>query len=267
MLGVCVGLACSASLSGTENTISMEDDNPFNLPLELMKPVTEKEPCCMPTQWEALYAETIKIEKGPHDADEYHMERPHPRPRPARMIRILGRMSVDSPAKKVAMQMEMAQKEGPSNLTIIINYANKTMYVADLTKKVCHKSRVEDDMAEQCLPKDAKYLGTVRFGSGSTNSMEVDAWAAVIEQKSPAPMKIGLHVLVTPDLCVPVMEAGGGVSMGYRIGLEASFMNFNTSISDPDVFTPPSFCDEAEEVSAHALEPMVAVLKGRFSKH
>jgi hypothetical protein len=75
---------------------------------------------------------------------------------------------------------------------------------------------------------------------------------------------MGVELLVASGNCVPVNEKGGGVAGRMRIGFEAGFANFNTTISDPDVFNPPSYCDQAEYIDITQADPTILSFTSRF---
>ena len=251
LLGVCVGLAWSASI-GASNGLG-EGLSRFG-PLFNKQSAVQKEPCCMPDKWEGILGEEVEYASSP----SVH----------GRML-IMEALAVDGENQKVAANMFVEQKAGPMNLTVIVDYNNHVMYVADVTKRTCQKSLVEGQMAKQCLPKDSHYVGSVRMGYGDTNSLEGDVWGIKVEQKSPVLTEMFIHIIVTPDLCIPVTESGGGLSSDVKVHFGASFFNISPKISHPDIFTPPSFCHtEVEEVPLKVVQmnPMVATLTKRFSK-
>ena len=263
-----VGMAWGASVG------SFGDNNLGGSPMGMpyVKPPTEaKEPCCMPKVWQGYFGESVEYAKGrPHDEEDHlDLDRRHHHSEPIHgQMAISGFTAADSNNKKVAAMMNIFQEKHVSNLTVIVDYTKHEMFLVDPAKKSCRKSAVEGEMAEQCVPKDAKFLGTTRMGYGDTNALNADMWAAKLKQKSPVPMVLDMEILVTPDHCIPVVEWGNGMSNGFRVKFGSSFFNIDPKISDPSVFTPPSYCDKAEEISfgQAQMDPMVSSIMQRFTQ-
>ena len=281
-----LGLAYTASLSSDDNaipdldgleemTIVEDDEPPFSMLLK--KPLYNKEPCCAPDTWEGYIGEKVEwlIKGRGEDSDEAsdedrrhdHHRHHHHHGRGGR-LGVGGKISVDGANKRVAMEIGVMQKPRPTNMTIIVDYGKHEMYIADMTRKTCKKSDLQGDMAKQCIPANATYLGDVRFGAGDKNSMTTDMWAARMMMKGEHPMMVKMFVMVTADMCVPFWEQGFGIGRGFATKFEVSFANVNTKIADPGVFTPPSFCAKAEDISDKLAmqDPYVSSLLNRFSK-
>jgi hypothetical protein len=251
---------------------SGEDDQPEqDFDLEKRYYLDAKKPCCFPSKFESFIGERIeymtgkKDELNDNDIDKRH-PRPHPRPHHVTRMGILGRMAVDSDAKKVGMRMHVMQFPHPRNMTIVIDYNKKAMYIADPDKQKCHKVAFDQPMQAMCIPDNSTYAGTFRWGSGD-NSVEVDAWKSHVAQRKPVRTMMRAEVLVASGSCVPISERGGGVAGRTRIGFEATFVNLNTTISDPGIFTPPSYCDSAEIIDIRQADPTVLSFVSRFNKN
>jgi hypothetical protein len=266
-----LGVISAVPLGDFDDYGDDDDDQGLEYDLEERVYLDDKKPCCFPSKFEAFFGERIaysvhrREEKEmmvSNDIDKRHHPRPHPRPRITRMG-VLGRIAIDGDAKRAAMRMRIMQFPHPRNMTVVINYANKTMYIADPDKQKCKKVAFDKPMAPMCIPDNSTYRGSFRMGSGD-NSLVVDSWKVRTVQRKPVRTMMGAEILVASGNCVPLTEKGGGVAGKMRVGFEASFVNLNTTISDPDVFSPPSYCDQAEVIDISEADPSVLTFTSRF---
>eukprot|EP00914_Ancora_sagittata_P033480 GHVO01067486.1.p2 GENE.GHVO01067486.1~~GHVO01067486.1.p2 ORF type:complete len:273 (-),score=45.62 GHVO01067486.1:163-981(-) len=247
------------------------EDEEFDLEQRVFR--EDKKPCCFPSKFEVFMGEriehgTIRDEKTTLDFSKDINKRPHPHPRPHHMTRmgVMGRLSVDSDLKKAAMKLRIIQRPKPSEMIVVIDYSNKTMYIAYPEREHCQKLPAPQEMERMCLPPNSTYAGSFRWGAGD-NAIEVDAWKAHVAQRKPMHVFMGVEVLVASGSCVPMAERGGGVTGRTRIGFEVSFVNLNTTISDPSVFTPPSYCDGVDFVDLTQADPTVLSFAQNIGKH
>jgi hypothetical protein len=152
-----------------------DDDQLQEFDLEERYYLDDKKPCCFPSKFEAFFGERIAYSESRKDEMEMTLsndidKKHHPRPRPhVTRMGVVGRMAIDSNAKKAALRMRVMQFPHPRNMVIVINYANKTMYIADPDKQKCQKMDFNQPMKPMCVPDNSTYRGSFRWGSGDNS--------------------------------------------------------------------------------------------------
>lgn len=188
-------------------------------------------PCCLPNQLSMDMGETVASVSQGHPA----------------LTQLAGWTAIDYPKKKLAT-LEMGYSEGqPFNLSVIADYEEGVMYTIDNSARKCTKSKVPPTaMSAQCIPDDAQYMGTVKFGMGTV--LSGDNWAVKIKDEQ-SKVDITAFITVTSDSCVPINEGItehlGASDLDVFVG--ASFYNIKDKI-DPSVFNVPDICKNADVV-------------------
>lgn len=130
---------------------------------------------------------------------------------------------------------------------IVLCDSNSTCLVYSIieNQKICSKGKVSnitvDDFVIRCIPNNATSLGAVRIGSGEKqSSLLLQNWKF---------MHLGLwhQRLVTDVDCIPVADFVSR-SPDSPIIWQVYYFGISKRIKDPRVFTPPSYCDKANEM-------------------
>lgn len=231
-------------------------------------PSSGKKPCCLPDQWESSFRQSISFMTPPtrqkirflEQLQKYHISKYFDQQKSYR-IAIMGSSSVDSLNQRASLIMKVIKNSQLQNLTIIIN--GPDMYVANTDKQRCQHVTLRQPMQNLCIGQDATNTGSVTLGYGN-ESLVVDSWRGKIQQYPI--LDLGYHVTVTPSMCIPVRETGGGTLGKVYMNFDATFVDFKTSIKDPSVFNVPSYCRNAEEYDESRLQPLTGFFAQRFIK-
>jgi len=232
-------------------------DNTANGGMEGLHFGLQKDPCCVPAQWEGGASESIEsitFPPHPHEENEIDRRRPRPRPRP-RMDEsfVLMDLHVDFTNQRVAVEEHVFSRQGNTNVSVIIDGKTHVMYAIFPNRKSCTKMPFAGNLTGQCLPPTSKFIGSATFGLGD-NSLNYDAFGFRARTRE---MSVGAMAVVTSDSCAPISEVGKGRTGRTFFKFSAGFFNLKAGIKDTKVFTPPEYCqtqkEEAFQVDSHPI--------------
>lgn len=193
------------------------------------------QPCCMPDQLEFTLSETV----GYDDQGK------------TGLASVLAHSAVDYKKKKMAVKEEISSEGQVFNMTVIADFATQDIYLIDEAKKTCKKSKLPSpEMTGQCLPKEAQYDGTIKYGLSPTISGDV--WMMKIKDEA-SETDLNIYVVMQSEKCVPITESATG-QMGYtRIFAGMSYFDLKDTITDPSIFDIPDYCKQDSVPIVHSL--------------
>merc|ERR1711976_220912 len=143
-----------------------------------------KKPCCpQPPQWQGYISQETETEATVPG---------HPAP-------VYGMMAVDVPNKRMAMSFSSEVWGYKYNVTSIADYDKHVLYIINWEQNTCGKSELEGEMTDHCIPEDAQFLGSMRYGLGDKNRIDADVWKFTKKQQFPMPQTLTMTMEVTAD--------------------------------------------------------------------
>lgn len=217
--------------------------------LALLAPcLADPQPCRYPAQWEAYFGERLRTKSTTSET----------------LTVVMGNLYADELALKAAEHFTVYQSGKPMQVTIIADFNAHGMVVVYPDTQQCQRVSLPQSMNSQEVFSNANYLSSFRWGLGS-NSVTVDHWHSKMVVEKPWPQQIEYHQMVTSDQCVPIVEQGTNHLNGVTVDFDASFANFNATITNPNAFVPPAYCQGAPIVDNPG--PLVQGLMMRFIKY
>ena len=205
------------------------------VPFDTLAAAATPKPCCVPDQLEFRMGESIPYFSGGK----------------AGLTSLTAWIAVDYKAKKMAGNETVYSDGRTMNISAVADFNSMVMYMVDWDKGKCTKTKLpSQEMAGQCLPDDAQYVGTVTFGLGQT--LRANEWQMHIKDEE-ARMDVNVFVIMTSDTCVPVAESVVGRTSGAEIAAGMSYFDFKDKITDPSVFDVPAICkkDDVPELQSY----------------
>merc|ERR1712170_102185 len=118
------------------------------------------------------------------------------------------------------------------NVTSIADYDKHVLYIINWEQNTCGKSELEGEMTDHCIPEDAQFLGSMRYGLGDKNRIDADVWKFTKKQQFPMPQTLTMTMEVTADMCIPVVGSGFGEDeSGNKYTFGASYYDHQPNIA------------------------------------
>ncbi|XP_046551984.1 mammalian ependymin-related protein 1-like [Haliotis rubra] len=127
-----------------------------------------------------------------------------------------------------------------SSTKLIQDYNTNTMYVIDVLKRTCQKTKSNLPFNNGCVPDDAKQVFDMTIGAGS-ETLQTKIYSMRLQQASTL---MDINFSVTEKQCVPVGENWVGSVNNVKMVMSVGFFDITLGIKDPSVFTPPAFCKQ-----------------------
>ena len=210
-------LALMVSVSLTRNIASTAQEN------EVIKENNVPKPCCLPNSWTGQLSEVGLVGKE--------------RKGQTGEVDAVLTIYQDIPNNFTAYNETVVTNGVTVNLRIVINYNKAVMYIIIPAKKHCLKSQMIEKPAN-CIPADAEYQGSRRFGMGSASLM-VDSWKFRVIQSG---MYYQGDVIVTQQGCIPVSQTLSGRAFGQNMMISQVFFDLTEGVKDKSVFDVPDYC-------------------------
>ena len=208
----------------------------------------DPQPCSYPSQWESYFGERLRTKSTTSET----------------MTVVMGNIYADEVAQRAAEHFTVFQSGKPMQITIIADFSVHAMVVVYPDTQQCQRVPLTQSMNPQAIFPDANYMSSFRWGHGD-NAVTINQWFAKLVVDKPWPQQIEYYQMVTTDECVPVVEQGTNRLNGVTVDFDASFSDFNTTITNPNAFVPPAYCQGAPIVDNPG--PLVQGLMMRFIKY
>lgn len=211
----------------------------------------EAQGCCLPKTWTATLFSEVRREGG--------------KKQEGRSIRFAETAYVDQNNRRVAEDVTVPRgpRRNATKISYIILFSNNnsaTVYAFSKAASKCFKKVLpKAQFRPMCLPQNSTLQATYTLGAGA-RALRSQSWGYLVRDRRAI---VGGSVVLTPDNCVPIL-VGEKAFIRPRMTVEgeededrkkrpvvitfgALYTNFATTIRDPSVFTPPSYCKKADD--------------------
>ncbi|KAL8579379.1 hypothetical protein ACOMHN_026744 [Nucella lapillus] len=181
--------------------------------------------CCMPNQWSAKM--TILDTVGSNNI-------------------IVLDAQLDYAKKQQVMFNYTVGSQTPTS-KVLIDYGKAMLYsVPTAAPTTCFKMELNLPMV-QCLPEDAKYLGSSYLGPMLAGELDYDAWrfqtrgSGGAAAGAPPQVNPVTTMVLSQKQCVPILEVSHYPG-GYIPDQHFWFSGFQPKLTDPSAFNLPEAC-------------------------
>jgi len=179
-------------------------------------------PCCAPHQMTMTLGDVgmAVVAQGPYPIDTFQ------------------EMTYDYDAKKLytAVHQRIAGSVNETVTRVLIDYGAHKQYTI-VSDDTCYVEDHAEDMPAPCVPDNATFVGTVRFGGGA-NTMDTNVW----DFEGPNDQRF--KVVVTADAsCTPVVYSMYGTDVFGMPGVSEQnlfYVNLKTTIADRSMLSLPT---------------------------
>lgn len=260
---VSVALFCSASAVSVEECEQEEFDLPslqFLTTEETTGDEVAAKGCCLPGRLEGglWLKKIVKFNRrSMDDVDtEYEVDK---RGRKPIVIDASGNFSVDYGKKRLVVNEVgiVANSKVVFNVSVIQAADIKTVYIIDWNSKKCAVKPFDHGL-NQCV--NATLLTQSNFGiaGSSRDGLKVNIYGQKFATKEACG---GAITIVTAYQCAPFNMAVELRSKRMNVYESITYHDLKTTIKNPTVFNPPSFCrkpsDEADEINIEELPHLI----------
>jgi hypothetical protein len=220
-------------------------------------------PCCLPKVWQGKVHSLFGVADDRGRKAESQEVDENGRPK---IVGSLIMIYVDENNKQVAGKA-FCPKTGNVTYQFImtfgkgVNASGATLYIFSNSAKKCQVKKIpKAQFKPQCIPADAKLEGTFPLGLLS-GGVTVQSWGFLVKTRGAF---VGENILVTPNNCIPILVREFGVikprprteedkpkpkprPSGKAFAGSVYYSEISLTISDPSVFTPPSFCKATDD--------------------
>lgn len=222
--------------------------------------------CCLPRTWTGRLFTEVKREGGGRP-----QAKPRPRPRD-RALRLMEVVYVDQVNKRVAEDVTIPRRRGNAtkfSSIVLFKNGSATLYTFCKVAKRCVRKELKGaQFRPQCLPANATLRGSFSLGAGS-GALKAQSWGFCYRDRRVA---VASNVILAPGNCVPII-GGDKIVTRPRVGdddnddldkkrrrpqvttIGTLYTDVATTIPDPSVFTPPSYCSKAEDDGTLTFDP------------
>jgi len=226
-------------------------------------------PCCLPKVWQGKVHSLFGVADDRGRKAESQEVDENGRPK---IVGSLIMIYVDENNKRIAGKA-FCPKTGNVTYQFIMtfgkgaNASGATLYIFSNSAKKCQVKKIpKAQFKPQCIPADAKLEGTFPLGL-NRGGLTVQSWGFLVKNRGTV---VGGNILVTPNNCIPILVREFGVikprpraeedkpkpkprprPSGKAIAGSVYYSEISLTISDPSVFTPPSFCKSEDDNSLH----------------
>lgn len=206
----------------------------------------EAQGCCLPKTWTSTLFSEVKREGG--------------RKQQGRSLRFAETVFVDENNQRIAQDVTVPRgpRRNASKISYIalFNKSNKTATLYAFSKKAakCYTTVLQKaQFRSMCLPQNSTLLATYSLGAGA-RALRSQSWGFLVRDRRTT---IVGSVVLTPENCVPILAAEKAFSRPRMTKDDEDidrkrrpqvttvgtlYTDFVTSIRDPSVFSPPSYC-------------------------
>lgn len=219
-------------------------------------------PCCLPQQLQGgLYlSSAIKCRRRAGDEDESEdMHFDHIRVDPGfdnpdkrrrnkpTYVKAEGCFAIDYGKGKLRVnERGFTSNKVHFNFSMILDTSAKSVYIINWQKNIC-VIRPSTAKLQQCISPNATLLAQPTFGLANSAGagVKVNVYGQRFATKDACG---GALSLVTTNKCAPFTAEAEVFTRKRTIYSAISYHDEQTTISNPNVFTPPSFCRKTSEV-------------------
>lgn len=236
-------------------------------------------PCCLPQQLQGgLYLKSaIKCRRRAGDEDEnedMHFDHVDPgfdnpdkrrRPHKPLYVKAEGCFAVDYGKGKLRVnERGIASNKAQFNFSIIQDTSAKSLYIINWQKNLC-VIRPSTAKLQQCISPNATLLAQPTFGLANSGSsgVKVNIYGQRFSTQDACG---GALSLVTTNKCAPFVVEAEVFTRKRSIYTAISYHDEQTTISNPNVFTPPTFCKKTSEVGYDFIDDELPHLIQHFVK-
>ncbi|XP_046547175.1 mammalian ependymin-related protein 1-like isoform X2 [Haliotis rubra] len=180
--------------------------------------------CCFPKQWEGFQGGIGGVNAGGQ----------------GQAVQIVTKIAFDAVGRRVFTYTNSTTAAGMSSTKLIRDFNTNTMYVIDVLKRICQKTKPTALFNNGCVPDAAKQVFDMTIGAGS-ETLQAKIYTMRLQQASTL---LNITLSVTEKQCVPVGEYWVGSVNNVKTVMSMQYFDITLGIKDPSVFTPPAFCKQ-----------------------
>ncbi|XP_067653881.1 ependymin-related protein 1-like [Haliotis asinina] len=180
--------------------------------------------CCLPKQWEGFQGGIGGVQTA----------------QGGQAVQTVAKISFDAIGLRVYAYSNSTTAAGMSSTKLIQDYKTNTMYVIDVLKRTCQKTKTNLPFNDGCVPDQAKQVFDMTLGAGS-ETLQTRIYSMRLQQPSTL---LDINLSVTEKQCVPVGENWVGSVNKVKLVMSMGYFGITPGIKDPSVFNPPSFCKQ-----------------------
>lgn len=215
----------------------------------------DKNGCCLPRTWTGRLFTEVKREGGGRP----ELAKPKPGHR-GRALHLMEVAYVDQVNKRVAEDVTIPRRRGNAtkfSSILLFKNGSATLYTfCKVAKKCVRRDLKGAQFRPQCLPANATLRGSFSLGAGA-GALKAQSWGFRYRDRRVA---VAANVILAPGNCVPII-AGEKILTRPRASdddpekkkrpqvttIGTLYTDVTTTIRDPSVFTPPSYCSRTED--------------------
>ncbi|XP_072232469.1 ependymin-like [Leuresthes tenuis] len=155
---------------------------------------------------------------------------------------VFAKYNYDALGKRIRLSEIGSYDNKTFHLDVLLLYRQGVMYKINNKNRTCLKKHLSVDFHPLAIPKDASLVGQTVLGSSSVpgEGVLVNMWTGKLQTRKGTAKYMST---VTEFGCIPVSTLFNTDRNGWVV---ASFFNNVIGLADPEVFTPPRFCKNAQ---------------------